>query len=65
MAGEAPGPRPVFSDVHAAVVPGPFHPGYPWPTYAERLEKAGRSWKTYQEWENFTDNNIEYFKLAA
>ncbi|MFD9225015.1 phosphocholine-specific phospholipase C [Streptomyces sp. NPDC060064] len=37
------------------------HPGYPWPTYAERLEKAGRSWKTYTEWENFTDNNIEFF----
>ncbi|QHY98330.1 Non-hemolytic phospholipase C precursor [Streptomyces sp. S4.7] len=37
------------------------HPGYAWPTYAERLEKAGRSWKTYTEWENFTDNNIEFF----
>ena len=37
------------------------HPGYPWPTYAERLEKAGRSWQTYTEWENFTDNNIEFF----
>ncbi|WP_329036019.1 phospholipase C, phosphocholine-specific [Streptomyces sp. NBC_01725] len=37
------------------------HPGYTWPTYAERLEKAGRSWKTYTEWENFTDNNIEFF----
>jgi phospholipase C len=37
------------------------HPGYPWPTYAERLQKAGRSWQTYQEWENFTDNNAEFF----
>ncbi|MBD0710591.1 MULTISPECIES: phosphocholine-specific phospholipase C [unclassified Streptomyces] len=37
------------------------HPGYGWPTYAERLEAAGRSWKTYTEWENFTDNNIEFF----
>ncbi|WP_322888055.1 phosphocholine-specific phospholipase C, partial [Streptomyces solincola] len=37
------------------------HPGYPWPTYPERLERAGRSWQTYTEWENFTDNNIEFF----
>ncbi|MGP3981074.1 phosphocholine-specific phospholipase C [Streptomyces sp. KR80] len=37
------------------------HPGYTWSTYAERLEKAGRSWKTYQEWENFTDNNLEFY----
>ncbi|MCX5416775.1 phosphocholine-specific phospholipase C [Streptomyces sp. NBC_00059] len=37
------------------------HPGYDWGTYAERLEKAGRSWKTYTEWENFTDNQIEFF----
>ncbi|WP_326679833.1 phosphocholine-specific phospholipase C [Streptomyces sp. NBC_01237] len=37
------------------------HPGYDWSTYAERLEKAGRSWKTYTEWENFTDNQIEFF----
>ncbi|MFJ4878623.1 phosphocholine-specific phospholipase C [Streptomyces sp. NPDC088745] len=37
------------------------HPGYPWPTYAERLEKAGHTWQTYTEWENFTDNNIEFF----
>ncbi|MFF3402040.1 phosphocholine-specific phospholipase C [Streptomyces sp. NPDC002659] len=37
------------------------HPGYDWCTYAERLEKAGRSWKTYSEWENFTDNQIEFF----
>ncbi|WP_335937543.1 phosphocholine-specific phospholipase C [Streptomyces sp. PTD5-9] len=37
------------------------HPGYDWGTYAERLEKAGRSWRTYTEWENFTDNQIEFF----
>ncbi|MGK5628781.1 phosphocholine-specific phospholipase C [Streptomyces sp. URMC 123] len=37
------------------------HPGYAWTTYPERLERAGRSWKTYQEWENFTDNNLEFF----
>ncbi|MVO89806.1 phospholipase C, phosphocholine-specific [Streptomyces sp. p1417] len=37
------------------------HPGYGWSTYAERLEKAGVSWQTYTEWENFTDNQIEFF----
>ncbi|MFD0857000.1 phospholipase C, partial [Actinomadura adrarensis] len=37
------------------------HPGYTWPTYAELLERAGVSWKVYQEWDNFTDNNIEFF----
>ncbi|MFI9625650.1 phosphocholine-specific phospholipase C [Streptomyces sp. NPDC052042] len=37
------------------------HPGYDWGTYAERLEKAGRTWRTYTEWENFTDNQIEFF----
>ncbi|MFG2192705.1 phosphocholine-specific phospholipase C [Streptomyces sp. NPDC048639] len=37
------------------------HPGYSWTTYAERLENAGRSWKTYQEWDNFQDNNLEFF----
>ncbi|WP_093798881.1 phosphocholine-specific phospholipase C [Streptomyces sp. Wb2n-11] len=54
---EADGSRAV---TNAAYAEG-SHPGYPWPTYAERLEKAGRSWKTYTEWENFTDNNIEFF----
>ncbi|WP_343246154.1 phospholipase C, phosphocholine-specific [Streptomyces sp. SID5785] len=37
------------------------HPGYDWGTYAERLEAAGVSWQTYTEWENFTDNQIEFF----
>ncbi|WP_461016558.1 phosphocholine-specific phospholipase C [Streptomyces daliensis] len=37
------------------------HPGYGWTTYAERLEKAGVSWRVYQEWDNFTDNNLEFF----
>ncbi|MEU6079725.1 phosphocholine-specific phospholipase C [Streptomyces sp. NPDC047108] len=37
------------------------HTGYTWTTYAERLEKAGRTWKTYQEWDNFQDNNLEFF----
>ncbi|MFI2347323.1 phosphocholine-specific phospholipase C [Streptomyces sp. NPDC019443] len=54
---EADGSRAVTNAAYAEGT----HPGYSWPTYAERLEKAGRSWKTYQEWENFTDNNIEFF----
>ncbi|WP_059008855.1 phosphocholine-specific phospholipase C [Streptomyces specialis] len=54
---EADGRRAVTNDAYAEGT----HPGYPWTTYAERLERAGRSWKTFQEWENFTDNNLEFF----
>ncbi|MBO2455113.1 phospholipase C, phosphocholine-specific [Actinomadura barringtoniae] len=36
------------------------HPGYAQVSYAERLSKAGRSWKVYQEWDNFTDNPLEF-----
>ncbi|MGW1096144.1 phosphocholine-specific phospholipase C [Streptomyces sp. NPDC002455] len=54
---EANGERAVGNDAYDEGT----HPGYDWGTYAERLEKAGRSWKTYTEWENFTDNQIEFF----
>ncbi|MER5889812.1 phospholipase C, phosphocholine-specific [Streptomyces sp. NPDC001941] len=54
---EANGKRAVGNDAYDEG----SHPGYDWGTYAERLEKAGRSWKTYTEWENFTDNQIEFF----
>ncbi|GAB2625197.1 phospholipase C, phosphocholine-specific [Streptomyces capparidis] len=54
---EADGRRAVGNDAYAEGT----HPGYPWTTYPERLERAGRTWKTYQEWENFTDNNLEFF----
>lgn len=37
------------------------HKGYDWTTYPERLEKAGVSWNVYQEWDNFTDNPVEFF----
>ncbi|MBN6040851.1 phosphocholine-specific phospholipase C [Amycolatopsis sp. 195334CR] len=37
------------------------HPGYSWTTYPERLQAAGVSWRIYQEWDNFTDNAVEYF----
>ncbi|MFE7751958.1 phosphocholine-specific phospholipase C [Streptomyces sp. NPDC057428] len=54
---EANGDRAVGNDAYDEGT----HPGYGWGTYAERLEKAGRSWRTYTEWENFTDNQIEFF----
>lgn len=54
---EADGRRAVGNDAYDEG----SHPGYDWGTYAERLEKAGRSWRTYTEWENFTDNQIEFF----
>ncbi|WP_405998318.1 phosphocholine-specific phospholipase C [Streptomyces sp. NBC_00829] len=54
---EAGGKRAVSNDAYDEGT----HPGYDWGTYAERLDKAGRSWKTYTEWENFTDNQIEFF----
>ncbi|GGV54680.1 phospholipase C, phosphocholine-specific [Streptomyces griseoflavus] len=38
------------------------HAGYTWTTYPERLETAGVSWQIYQEWDNFTDNAVEYFR---
>ncbi|MFI1979346.1 phosphocholine-specific phospholipase C [Streptomyces wedmorensis] len=41
---------------------GATHAGYDWTTYPERLEAAGVSWQIYQEWDNFTDNAVEYFK---
>jgi len=36
--------------------------GYTWTTYAERLEKAGVSWKVYQEEDNYGCNMLENFK---
>jgi phospholipase C len=32
-----------------------------WPTYAERLQAAGVSWRVYQEYENYGDNGLAYF----
>jgi phospholipase C len=34
--------------------------GYRWTTYPERLEKAGVSWKVYQQQDNFGCNMLEY-----
>jgi phospholipase C len=41
---------------------GPKFPGFSWTTYAERLETAGVSWKVYQEYDNYGDNGLAYFK---
>ncbi|MGH7990832.1 MAG: alkaline phosphatase family protein, partial [Limisphaerales bacterium] len=38
------------------------HKGFRWTTYAERLEKAGVSWKVYQQKDNFGCNVLEYFE---
>ncbi|MCY7403646.1 MAG: phospholipase C, phosphocholine-specific [Cryobacterium sp.] len=38
------------------------HAGYDWTTYPERLQEAGVSWQIYQDWDNFTDNAVEYFQ---
>ncbi len=35
---------------------------YTWTTYAERLEKAGVSWKVYQQADNYGCNMLELFK---
>jgi phospholipase C len=39
----------------------PKFKGVNWPTYAERLQAAGVSWKVYQEYENYGDNGLAYF----
>ncbi|MDR3507334.1 MAG: phospholipase C, phosphocholine-specific [Caulobacteraceae bacterium] len=35
--------------------------GLGWTTYAERLERAGVSWRLYQEFDNYGDNGLAYF----
>ena len=40
----------------------PKFAGLEWPTYAERLTKAKVSWRIYQEWDNYGDNGLAYFK---
>jgi phospholipase C len=37
--------------------------GYRWTTYAERLERAGVSWKVYQQQDNYGCNLLEQFKV--
>jgi phospholipase C len=37
--------------------------GYEWTTYPERLEKAGVSWKVYQQQDRYGCNMLENFKI--
>ncbi|WP_420041271.1 alkaline phosphatase family protein [Gordonia sp. MP11Mi] len=50
------GPRAVGNDAYDST-----HPGYTWKTYAESLHEAGVDWRVYQEWDNYTDNNLDFF----
>ncbi|MCC6870390.1 MAG: phospholipase C, phosphocholine-specific [Burkholderiales bacterium] len=36
--------------------------GFRWTTYAERLERAGVTWKVYQQADNYGCNVLEYFQ---
>jgi phospholipase C len=36
--------------------------GFRWTTYAERLQRAGISWKVYQQHDNYGCNMLEYFE---
>jgi phospholipase C len=36
--------------------------GHAWTTTAERLQQQGVSWKVYQEYDNYGDNALAYFK---
>ena len=40
----------------------PIRGGFTWKTYAERLQKAGVSWKVYQQQDNYGCNMLENFK---
>ncbi len=40
----------------------PDFAGYAWTTYAERLQAAGVSWKVYQEYDNYGDNSLPWFR---
>ncbi len=40
----------------------PAFPGHGWTTYAERLEQAGIDWRVYQEYNNFGDNSLAFFR---
>lgn len=38
-----------------------YEKGYEWHSYPYLLDQSGKSWKVYQEWNNFYDNNLEFF----
>ncbi|MES2037139.1 MAG: phospholipase C, phosphocholine-specific [Pseudomonadota bacterium] len=49
---------PANDDISAAITAGAPN----WQTYAEVLEANQVSWKVYQEWDNYGDNYLAYFK---
>jgi phospholipase C len=49
---------PVITNPPDPSVTAPFH----WTTYPERLQKAGVSWRVYQEVDNFDDNALAWFR---
>jgi phospholipase C len=49
---------PALDDISAGVIAGAPN----WRTYAEVLEANQVSWKVYQEWDNYGDNYLAYFK---
>ncbi|WP_265583850.1 phosphocholine-specific phospholipase C [Chitinimonas koreensis] len=49
---------PKYDNISAAVTAGAPN----WRTYAEVLESSGVSWKVYQEWDNYGDNYLAYFR---
>src|ERR1700742_1304843 len=38
-----------------------FH-AFRWETYAEALQQAGVDWRLYQEYDNYGDNGLAYFR---
>ena len=40
----------------------PAFAAFDWTTYAERLQNAGVSWRVYQEYDNYGDNSLAYFR---
>jgi phospholipase C len=49
---------PAKDNISAAVTAGAPN----WKTYAETLEANQVSWKVYQEWDNYGDNYLAYFR---
>ncbi len=40
----------------------PAFKAFEWTTYAERLQQAGIDWRVYQEYDNYGDNALAYFR---
>ncbi|MEU9339376.1 alkaline phosphatase family protein [Streptomyces sp. NPDC048290] len=58
---EPDGTRVISPAAHDRESPGTYSPyPYNWPSHPERLQEKGVTWKVYQEWDNFWDNNLEY-----